>query len=1345
MENAVIESVDDRRKEKTASYIVGIGSSAGGLKALEEFFGNCPIDSGLAFVVVQHLSPNHKSLMPELLSRHTEMPVKEVKEGDLVLPNHVYMIPGIKNIQIKDKKLVLTDRPSGKQVNFSIDIFFNSLALEQKEKALAIILSGTGSDGTKGSMAIKEEGGTVFVQSSDSSTFDGMPRSVISHGLADYVLNPKEMGKELLELVSYFSDPSSVSLINHQDATEFLKQILNIIETELFYDFSFYKKPTLFRRTAKRVGITKSQTLENYINYLNDNPEEKQLLVQEYLIGVTNFFRDAKAFEIIEKEVIPSIFRNKKNELLKIWIVACSTGEEAYSICILIEEYMQKMKIDIEYKIFATDLNDKAISIAAKGIYDQNIESEVPFSILNKYFVNKDIGYQIVSGIRKNIIFSKHDVLRNPPFSRMDLVSCRNMLIYMENNIKNKALSNIHYSLNLNGYLFLGKSENLGELNKKFHEVNGKWKIYKNIQADRAISTITKNSWNLGNNSHKELRKQTQHENLNINIIRTSNKILLENYGAVCVCIDENCEIVQAFGKLKQYIQYPEEGYSNNLLKIFPDELGVPISTVTQKQWVDSEEIIEKKVKLFFNNIFKELRLLISFLGGGNKGSIYSRFFLVTIIEDIHVTLSEQEKKTIQPTFSSNDGYLQELKEVLRETRENLQSTIEELETSNEEMQATNEELLASNEELQSTNEELQSLNEELHTVNAELHQKNVQLVELNSDVENLMKNINIGTIFLDKEFRIRKFTPAIQEHYHLRQEDIERSISHFSGTVSGIDLITYSEEVIKTLQVYREEVANNRGVWFLMQIFPYRSEKDVIEGVVINFLNINELKLAINEKEQLNGFLSHLTDANPAIIYIYDLINKQNVYSSSGIGKIAGYTAEEIKKMGAQLFEIITFPDDIKRIDEHHKKLKDIADGEILQIEYRLIHKNRKKVIWLLSSDKVNERAENGQVKTILGVTQVITESKTLELKLKESEERFRLAVTATRSGLWEWSDLTMDKAWFSKEFCRLLGYNSKEMKSSFRSLVNLIHPDQLYIFKVGLESHLKSDVPFEEEIQIKTNKKGYQWFRINGHMQRNGAIRTTKKVVGTLLDIDHRKKSEYKMQELNVDLERFAYLASHDLKEPLRTVTSFTKLFKEEYKDKFDENAMQYLDFIERASSRMITLTNDLLVHSQLDDKSLKFELVDLNQIISNIKDDLQSLIQENEAVIKVEQLPTIICDTVQIRQLFQNLMSNSLKYRKEGEIPVIDIQCRKKRDSFEFCVKDNGIGIPEKNYTEIFEVFKRLHGQSEYEGTGIGLANCKRIVDNHQGKIWVESVEGKGSDFFFVIPKLSGYEKN
>lgn len=906
----------------------------------------------------------------------------------------------------------------------------------------------------------------------------------------------------------------------------------------------------------------------------------------------------------------------------------------------------------------------------------------------------------------------------------------------MENNIQTKVLSNLHYALNLNGFLFLGSSENISILDKNFEEVSSKWKIYKNIQTEPILNVNRGNTWRVEKDGAIRFPSVRSRSSLEDKVAKSINKLLMDSMGAVSVCVDDNFEIIHASGKLKKYIQYPEEGYSNNLIKMLPDELNIPISTGIRKISMTQEGSIEKEIKLVSEDKLKQLRLIISSF---NIVSLNSRSFLITIIEESERQVTEEDRQIISPVAITNRDQMLELKEALNETRENLQATIEELETSNEEMQATNEELLASNEELQSTNEELQSLNEELHTVNAELQEKNEQLIELNSDVENLMKNINIGTIFLDRGFQIRKYTPAITKHFQLRIEDIGRSISHFSGTLDGEVLIQYSKEVIKTLRPYKNDIQDTNGNWFTMEIYPYRSDEDLIQGVVINFIDISEIKNAISKKEEFNSFMNHLMEFNPSIIYIYDLETQKNTYCSSNITKFFGISESDITEMNKNnLIGALIYEDDIDKVLKHHEKLRTISPNEISQIEYRLKHKTTGEIIWVLSSDRAHEINDDGTVRTIMGSANIITNSKEMEFKLKESEERFRLAVNSNKSGLWEWSDVSTDNAWYSNEFFNLLDFQEKDLNHQFSSFVNLIHPNHISVFRNAMEDHVEDNLSFEEEIQLKTKNRGYVWFRVNGQMQFDTTSKNIKKIVGTLVDINEKKQSEQKMKELNIELERFAYLASHDLKEPLRTITSFSKLFREEYDKKLDHNSKTYLQFIEDASSRMINLTEDLLAYSQLTNKSLNFQKVNLNEAIQQIKLDLNEIIANKKAEISVNDLPNINCDKTQIKQLFQNLISNSLKYVSLEKTPMITIGYNYSLKFHEFFVRDNGIGIAEKHHTTIFDVFKRLHSTEEYEGTGIGLANCKRIVDNHNGEIWVESKENKGSTFYFRFPK-------
>ena len=1453
--------------KKSPFYIVGIGASAGGLEALEHFFDSCPHDTGIAFVVIQHLSPDYKSLMTELLSRHTKMKVNEAKNNEIVKPNNVYLIPRNKNLTVEKGKLKLTKRPAKTQINFSIDIFFHSLAKEQKEMAIGVILSGTGSDGTRGGKSIKEVGGTVFVQNPESGRFDGMTRSAIHHGLADYVLPPEEMPAELILFVSHphFTKTMMTGSELGRDI-EAMDRVLRIVKTHTGYDFFSYKKPTLLRRTAKRMNITKNETIEDYIDYLYQNTAEKSILVDEFLIGVTKFFRNTEAYDILQKHVIPNIIEPKKAKKspIKIWTVACSTGEEAYSLAILMEEYLESKKINLKYKIFATDIDSKALDVATKGIYASNISLDISASRLSKYFIKTEDKFQIQPFIRKNIIFSKHDILEHPPFNKMDLVSCRNMLIYIDNAMQAKILSSLHYSLNMNGYLFMGSSESIGLLNKNFTEVSNKWKIYRNLVPNKILNVSGTQNWQIGRAaSHVGGRSRilnTYEEKIN----KLINDTLTKEYESVSVCINKNYEIIHATGKFKKYINMPDQGFSNNLIKILPDQISLPITSAIRSLVKNNSDVVTKHVKLLIDEKIMLVKVIVELI---SITRTEPSNFLITILEKIEkpVSVDEKEKHLLSTDISTNPLLLEEvdeLKEELNETRENLQATIEELETSNEEMQATNEELLASNEELQSTNEELQSLNEELHTVNAELQEKNVQLLEANSDIENLMTNTNIGTIFLDKTLAIRKFTPAIKEHFHIREEDIGRQIEHFSSSVKHYDLVNESKKVISDLKPFKGEFQNEKGEWFMLQVFPYRTQNDVIKGVVVNFININELKQAYNEKDKLNQYILHLANSAPVSLYEYDIKRNVNVFSTGSLADIAGYNSDDLEKFGSNLLETIVHPNDLDIVQSNISKLKKMKDGELTYQEYRVVHKQTKEPIWVSSTDKVHKRDKKGKVLTVLGVLQNINQSKGMELQLELSEERARLALEGTGAALWEWSDIGEDDAYWSPQFYDLLGYSAKKVEPSFAIMLHYIHPDCVEDFQDALNEHFINRAPFEIDLRMQTKKEGYKWFRINvqARWDKKG---NAEKVVGTLLDIDQQtkneqlikdeqekleaiyqnapvgivlstmdavimqaslglskmlgysekeligkhinhityhedhsksikhiknltdgldnntivdkryvakdksivwaqvrtravkdssgesyivailndindnKKAEIKMRRLNKELERFAYLASHDLKEPLRTISSLTERLVSKHGEKLGDKGMQYVDMISTASHQMETLTEDLLTYSQLGHSVDKYEKINLNALLKKIKTDLKSSITENKAKLEFTRLPSIFGDSTQIRLLLQNLISNSIKYRKKAS-PIIKISCVAKGNFWELAVKDNGIGIDKESHTKIFEVFKRLHSRSEYAGTGIGLSNCKRIVENHKGEIWVKSSPRRGATFFFTIPK-------
>lgn len=1061
-------------------YVVGIGTSAGGLKALHSFFKSCPDKTGMAFVVVQHLSPDYKSLMPELLAKHTNMPVAEADDEVEVEPNKVYLIPGRKNITIAKGRLVLQNRPPTKQLNFSIDIFLESLAIEMGHLSIGVILSGTGSDGTKGAKAIKEAGGAVFTQTPASSGFDGMPRSVISHNLADYILDPQDMVNEISQ---YVKNPQFNYLISGTDLShkmESIDRILKVVKDNTDIDFTGYKMPTILRRTAKRLNLKKSETIEEYIDLLYKDKAEANALAQEYLIGVTTFFRNPKVFAFLKTEIIPNIVRAalEAKRDIKIWIIACSTGEEVYTLGILLEEHLASLDVHMRYKIYATDIDENAIYKASRGIYSAADVKSIDKDLLGKYFLNTHEGYKISLGIRQSVIFSKHNVVSNPPFSKMDLVSCRNVLIYFDTDNKTKTMNSIKYSLNPEGYLLLGNSETPGVFDKSFKPINTKFRVYQNKGVSAFVPPGLKN-WTLDRN----LKSQVTGRRKTLSVEEIVNKAfqskILDEYKSASVCVDETLKIIHAVGKLKRYINILEDGFSNSLSKILPDNVLIPIQSGIRKLEREKLPEVSKNVRLEIEDKQVSLKVKIESISLSNY---FTSTYLITFLE----IGSSPIPKGIGGKVSSLSGEeIRMLKESLKETKENLQLTIEELETSNEEMQATNEELLAANEELQSTNEELQSVNEELHTVNAELQEKNTTLIELNTDIENLFQNVQVGTLFLDSENNIRRYTPKIKEHFNFRVGDRGRSISLYSGnSILGSDLAKMAEEVKQSGIKKQIEIQHPNGSWFWVEVFPYRDSNKDVKGATVNFININKLKKQSEELSRVYQFLDELTDNSPSLISLIDLESSKRIFVQGNPKYFIGVTKQEI----IDGFEIssLLLDDNKQGLKKHFKKLTESQGVNVVSKLHLRDHLTKEKK-WVSVVSKVIERNTKGKPTKCLNVMIDITPIVSKENELKASEERYRLALTSQKTGIWECKDINEGTTWWSEEYKNLLGYADKTYEKGYQHFQNLIHPDDLQNYTDSVTAALEKSAAFSCLIRLKIKKEGHKWFEVNGFAEKS------------------------------------------------------------------------------------------------------------------------------------------------------------------------------------------------------------------------------------------------------------------
>ncbi|MDD2828805.1 MAG: chemotaxis protein CheB [Sulfuricurvum sp.] len=851
-------------KDSTPQFpIVGIGASAGGLAAFENFFSGMPLEDNpnMAFVLVQHLSPDHVSILAEIIRRYTRMAVFEVEEGMKVEINCVYVIPPGYDMAFLNGKLQLLEPSLSRSPHLPIDFFFHSLAQDQHEHSIGIILSGSGSDGTQGIKAIKEVGGLVLVQTPETTEYDSMPRSAIATDLVDYILPPSAMPNQL---IAYRAHTARHSMLNESlpKSQNILDKIFILLRAQTGHDFSQYKPNTILRRIERRLVICQIDEMGKYVKYLQQSPDEVKALFHDLLIGVTNFFRDSEAFVALREEIIPKLFISGK--VIRVWSVACSSGEEAYSIAILIKEYMEETKHNVAVQIFATDIDIRSIEIARAGFYPESIASNISPERLSRFFVPESGGYRIHKSIRDMLIFSEHSVIKDPPFSKLDLICCRNLLIYMNFDLQRRLIPLFHYALNPGGTLFLGSSETIGEFSDLFSIVDQKSKLYQRkigsirgeyISVSRPFPSSIHVTLPAGIDNAPKHTKVSMREMME--------QALLSHIPLSGAIIKEDGDILYLHGRTGRYLE-PQAGEAGamNIFKMAREELRRELSMALHKAIVSHENIHYPNLCVQNNGLFSSVNLTVRFLStyGENDLSLYLVVFEEIPFVSIEIG-NEPENKEESRRISLLTQELYDQETFLKIANQKLQTSNEELKSFNEEMQSLNEELQSTNEELETSKEELQSVNEELSTVNAELQSKVADLSRANNDMNNLLAGTNVGTVFVDHQLCIMRFTPAITKIIHLILSDIGRPVGHIVSNLIGYNsLVSDTRNVLDTLIPKEVEVCTTEGGCYSMRIQPYRTLENVIEGAVITFIDITEI-VKLREALKIANELSSLTN----------------------------------------------------------------------------------------------------------------------------------------------------------------------------------------------------------------------------------------------------------------------------------------------------------------------------------------------------------------------------------------------------------------------------------------------------------------------------------------------------
>jgi two-component system, chemotaxis family, CheB/CheR fusion protein len=960
-----------KKEIKLAEYIVGIGASAGGLEALQDFFRAMPENTGMGFVVIQHLSPDYKSLMDELLARHTRLRIIKVEDGMPVEPDTIYLIPPRKNLSVFHGKLILEDQGIRNRIILPVDIFFRSLAVDKEKKAIGVILSGTGSDGTLGTRAIKEAGGMIMVQDEATAKFDGMPRSSISTGLVDYILPPADMAEAIVNYTRHpFLKKKSGDDEMIADEGDSLSRIMLILRDYCGIDFSYYKENTIVRRLERRLNINRFDNLDDYIRLLANSEKEKDVLYRELLIGVTRFFRDEEAFGMLKSAVIPKLSDRGQKEL-RIWSVACSTGEEVYSLAMLIRDYIDENRLNVDVKIFATDIDKRSIAMAGQGYYPESILSDVDPALIAKYFVRRENGYQVGEKIRKMVIFATHNVLKDPPFSKLDLIVCRNLFIYFKPDSQGYVLNIFRLGLKPGGFLFMGSSETLGVYSEAFDVVSSKYKIYKR---KATLSPGVQNLFPAGMGFLKTENRLTK-PGLEARISKSdqlANQII-QIMLPPSVIIDENFYIIQIINDINPYIELRSGRFNQSLNNLISKELSALISNLIRRLKTEKEMVRFENVKLTKSGQTFKINLEGRFLKDEGNGN-----FLISFIE---IGSQVEQADTLASVIDVEDQFRDQLSELqyeLQYTKESLQATVEELETSNEELQASNEELMASNEELQSTNEELQSVNEELHTVNYEHQNKIEELTMLNNDVNNLLNNTGVAALYLDNKLRIRKYTPNFAKICKIMDFDIGRPLKDLATAYIYPDFMDDIESVQEKLRRIEKEVAHNDKIHYLLRIAPYRNDYNAVDGILITMVNICALHREREKLDASNNRLQLAMNMGNMAWWEWD-VPSGNVSMHEKKATMLGYSPQDFPSDVYEISKLI-HPDDY----EHSmQQMRNHLEGKIP--EYNVVYRLKTAsgdYKWYHDRGGVVERTSEGKPLKLIGLVIDIDELKNLELK---------------------------------------------------------------------------------------------------------------------------------------------------------------------------------------------------------------------------------------------------------------------------------------------------------------------------------------------------------------------------
>jgi two-component system, chemotaxis family, CheB/CheR fusion protein len=1349
-------SQDQQSAGERTFRIVGIGASAGGLESLERFFGAMPPDSGMAFVVVQHLSPDFKTLMAELLARHSDMLISLAVDGETVEPNHVYLLPPGKEIEIRDGRLVLSTKEP-RALPQPIDVFFRSLARDAGARAVAIVLSGSGSDGSHGIVAVKAAGGLVLSESVDTAAFNGMPSSAAATGVVDSVGAPHELAALLSGAITEKQGPLEPDDETLPQLNDPLSEVLGLLDEQFGIDFSRYKLTTVSRRLERRVGLKGLPNMAAYLEELRADPSEQSSLYQDLLIGVTRFFRDPEAFAFVEHSVIPEILsRVPASEQIRVWVAGCATGEEPYSLALLFHEQLVRAGRPPNLKVIATDMHRASLDAAGIGVYGRDQLSHVDPDRRARYFLETKAGYQVSPDLRQLVVFAPHNVMKDAPFTRMHLISCRNLLIYLRPDVQRSVLSLFHFGLASSGILLLGASESMGALGHEFVTLNERWKVFRKRRDIRLVEPINLSAGRALLPERSGPFEAPRSQRVDPQLL-TSYDRLLDRFMPPSFLIDESARLLDSFAGAERLLRTKARRPTANLLDMLDGDLrtviaGALVRVIRERAPVSCPNVtIEEqpeprryqvRLELLHQTRTDQCHVLITLTPSGAAPS-------ASAAPAAEAPREEAESGEVSVTQASHER-LQSLEGELSYAREILQSTIEELETSNEELQATNEELVASNEELQSTNEELHSVNEELYTVNAEYQTKIEELQQLNADIEHLLEGTEVGTVFLDRDLRIRRYTERIGRVFRIQDRDLGREIRDFSHSLQRPTLIPEIERALQDGIVTEDQVRDERGTPHFLRILPYRTgrarpgadageaERRPISGVVLTITDVTALEKARERLAQLSAIVEHSEDA----ILRKDLNGKIETWNR-GAERLYGYTAEEAIGRDVRFLCTPETEADVGRF------LTAIRRGERIEhVETMRLRKDGRPIDVSITISPVLD--ESGRVVAASAIARDITALRNAQREIERRQDQIQQLLNSTAEAIYGVD--TRGICTFCNPACvRLLGYEkpSDLIGKNLHDLIHRQHPGSgaghdceiTSAFRGGGATHSSDEVFWRADGSCFAAE--YWSHPVEQQDQLVGAV-------VTFLDITERRQAEEEVRAASRRRERFLALLSHELRNPLAAVLNAVRIVSAGAGTQdVQEKARSVID---RQGRHMARLLDDLLDVSRIT--SGKFELrkerVRVDDAVSAAIEALEPLLRDNDLKLttSLPESPLFVDgDGARLQQVVANLLSNAARY--SPPCSRVELALKQEGDFAQISVRDWGVGIEPAFLPRVFDLFAQSDRNSRTSngGLGIGLTLVRRIVELHDGTVEAKSAgRGLGSEFIVRIPRsTAGISRN